>query len=715
MTTVILAEKWDVAKRIAAVVGAASQLTGYFEGNGYVVTSAAGHLVELAEPHQIEPRWKDWCFEDLPMSPASWPLVPINEKKRRAQLEIVCRLLRDARMTRVIAATDAAREGEEIFRRIYEYAGCNLPVERLWLQSVAPAEIQAKLADLRPGSDYDNLAKAARLRAILDWLVGLNATRLYSKAYRDRLGPGDFYSLGRVQSPTLRILVDRELAIRDFVPEPYLEVHATFGPVGPDDPPASSRYQGIYERPVVADAEGGVAPARLPADGSAADAVLARARSGSARIQSIESKERKSPPPQLHDLADLQKQGIRVLGLTAKAVLDAAQALYEQGLLTYPRTDSRHLSQPVADELSGVVRQIAPHYDGLVAERSGVEPLSKRFVNDAKVTDHHAIIPTSAPVDRSSLSARDLGIYDLVCRRLLSAWHDDSISATTTVVTEVRAGEEPPDHYRSQGTTLLQLGWKCLEPQPKARSTRRDEPPLPPDLAEGQDQRVLDAEAVEKKTRPPRRLDEATLLTAMANAGESLEDRELSGAMRERGLGTPATRDRMIETLIARGYVSRDKKNILTATQKGIEVVGFAHPHLTSPSLTGQWEAALHRVERGEMDPEVLLDATRTYVQALVDSVRDRACALDDRARALGDHVVAALVSHLEEAGPSASISSSALHRNAFESQGVSRQEFNDAVRSLVRAGRVREREESFMKGKRKKRYRALCLPEKAA
>ena len=706
MTIAVLAEKPDMGRKIASAIGATTSGKGCRSGNGYVVTWAIGHMGTLAEPHQIRPEWRSWDFDQLPMIPDEWPVVPIELDYLAEQFQVVCSILRDPATKRVIAATDAGREGELIFRYVYELAGCTLPFDRLWLQSLTPQEIQAKFQDLRPGSDFDNLAHAARARAIADWLVGLNGTRAYSLAYADRLGRREQFSVGRVQTPTLGIVARNTIAIRDFVPEPYLEVHAIFEP--PTAP--GSTYLGIYERPVTETQGPDDPPQRLPADGEQAQVLVERARRGAARIASLDASERRFRPPQLHDLAALQHQAIRVLGLTAKSTLEAAQSLYERGLITYPRTDSRHLPQDVASGLGDVVRAIAPGYGDLVADGSGERPLGKRFVDDAKVSDHHAIIPCPSTADVDALKKNERAVYDLVCRRLLAAYHEDAITATTTLVTEITADEGLPDRYRSKGAVEVQRGWKVVEPEPPSTRAKASKKPvdheLPPSLAEGQNQTVVDARTETKKTRPPRRIDEASLVTAMVSAGEALEDNELSAAMRERGLGTPATRDKVIETLLDRDYITREGKG-LAATEKGLELIGFVHPELASASMTGQWEAALHRVETGRADHRDFLQAAEAYTKALVDTVRERAASLAERRSVLADHILEAL-----RARPEPSMATNSLYRQSFEAQGVSHSEYRDAVRHLLREGRVTEERESFQKDGKTIRYPVLSLAQ---
>src|SRR3984885_4574947 len=517
----VLAEKPSVARDIARVLGATKQGQGYLHGNGYVVTWAIGHLVALAEPYEIHPEWKQWRRDQLPMLPREWPLVVYE--KTKDQFEVVRKILNSPRIARLVCATDAGREGELIFRYIYEAAACRKPFSRLWISSLTPDAIRKGFAELKDGSEYDPLADAARGRSRADWLVGMNLSRAYSLAMDDNL------SVGRVQTPTLAMLVERELAIRAFVPEDYFEVVATFTPDG------TAKYQGTWFRDPVKDSI--QMAMRLPADGQEAGRIVARARTGEARIASIESQTQRMSPPQLYDLTQLQRHANRLYAFSAQKTLEVAQALYESyKLISYPRTDSRHLSQDVAGTLPLIVRAIEQPYKDLLAPGTGERPLGRRFVDDTKVTDHHAIIPTT--IHAGGLPPDERKIYDLICRRLLSAWHDDHIWAVTTVITII-SNPGIVDRYHTSGTAVVQVGWKALDiavaPKKTKAGAESGAPAqnVPPNLREGQPQDVVDIEAIRKKTRPPRRFTEATLLTAMETAGRTLDEKELSDAMKE--------------------------------------------------------------------------------------------------------------------------------------------------------------------------------------
>jgi DNA topoisomerase III len=621
----VLAEKPSVARDIARVLGANTKGNGYLYGNGYVVTWAIGHLAALAQPHEINPEWRQWRRYLLPMLPEKWPLVVYE--KTKDQFGIVKQILNSPKVSRVVCATDAGREGELIFRYIYDAAQCAKPVSRLWISSLTPEAIRKGFDALRPAADYDGLADAAHGRSRADWLVGMNLSRAYSLAYDEVL------SVGRVQTPTLAMVVERELAVRRFVPEDYLEVMATFRPTGS---PQSASYQGTWFREratATAAAAGGVdkeslqQAMRLPPDGEEANRIAARARTGQAAIESVEAQTQRMPPPALYDLTELQRHANRLFGFSAQKTLDTAQALYERHkLISYPRTDSRHLSQDVARTLPRVVGTIAGPYTEQLAPGTGERPLGRRFVDDSKVTDHHAIIPTTTAADKVSLTPEERKIYDLICRRLLSAWHDDHVWSVTTVITAIR-NVAVVDRYHTSGSAVQQIGWKVLDLAPakakKATPGAADAPTeqvLPPGLAKGQAQDVLNVEVLKKKTRAPKRLTEGTLLTAMETAGKTLDEKELSDAMKETGLGTPATRASIIEVLLKREYIVRNGKS-LEATDKGIRLIEVVHPEVKSPIMTGQWEAYLHRIQRGTAQLVPFVKGIEDYVREVVGKV----------------------------------------------------------------------------------------------
>ena len=661
MTTAVIAEKPSVARDIAQVLGADRRQKGVLYGQGYTVTWAIGHLVTLALPHEIDPQWRSWRPETLPMLPHTWPLVVVEET--RAQFELLRQVLTSPRVQRVVCATDAGREGELIFRYIYEACGCEKPVQRLWISSLTPEAIRRGFSRLEPGKSYDPLAAAAHGRSRADWLVGMNLSRACTLAYRQ---DDEVFSVGRVQTPTLAMVVEREIAIREFVPEDYFEVEATFRPVRPtpagaSDADAPETYVGTWFRGAKptkeskrlmaegADGSGADGASKTAAEprSAEAEAIVAHTLAGQAEIESVREETKRMAPPLLYDLTELQRHANRLWGWSAQKTLKVAQRLYEQHkVLSYPRTDSRHLSKDVAETLETVVEAIRTPYEGLLASGTGERPLGRRFVDDAKVGDHHAIIPTTTDPSTVRLGSDDRLLYDLVCRRLLSAWHGDHVWSVTHVITRVVdvidriIDGDWLGRFHSQGTMVKEVGWKVLDlgwgdekgkgskgqktvkggKAGKGGKTVDPGQDLPPGLVPGLAQDVLEAKAVAKKTRPPKRFTEATLLTAMETAGKTLDDKELSAAMRERGLGTPATRADTIETLLRREYIERlGRGKTLGATDKGIRLIEQVHPNVKSPAMTGHWEAELGKIQRGEGDLETFMRGIEAYVREAVE------------------------------------------------------------------------------------------------
>ncbi len=632
----IVAEKPSVARDISNALGVRSRGQGYFSGEGMVVTWAVGHLVQLAEPHQIDPAWKAWSRSTLPMLPTEWPLFV--DEARADQFDIVKRILTSSRVSRIVCATDSGREGELIFRHIYEAAGCDKPVERLWISSLTPQAIRRGFTELRPSREFDNLAAAARARSRADWLVGMNLTRAYT------LGHDELLSVGRVQTPTLAMLVERELAIRNFVPEDYLEVHAQFRADQGKD------YTGRYYK-----LDKGRRNHRLPPSGEEASAIVERANRGRADIQSVKKVGKRMSPPQLYDLTELQRHANRLYGYSANRTLEIAQQLYEKHkAITYPRTDSRYLSTDLAEQLPSIASRVADEYDpALIAQGTGQVPLGKRFVDDSKVSDHHAIVPTGLGrgVPDGSPEAK---ILDLVSRRLLQAWHGDHKYSQTTVITRI-VFKADADHYLSVGTAVDEEGWKILDIKPgskseKPRSKSEDaaDPKLPGGLVEGQRVELLEVNAVKKQTRPPPRFTEATLLTAMESAGKTVDSQQLSDAMKEKGIGTPATRASIIETLLKREYVDRQKKQ-LRATDKGIRLLEIVDPRVRSPVMTGEWEAQLRAIERGSGGFEAFMRGIEDFVREIV--VGNGSGASTGRTPRAGNEVIANNRSQAQPAG----------------------------------------------------------------
>ena len=555
----------------------------------------------LAEPHHINPSWQKWRESDLPILPTHWPLTILEGTA--AQFGEIKSLLALPEVTSVIAATDAGREGELIFRYIYEKAECRKPAERLWLSSLTTESIKEAFRTMKPLSAYDSLADNARGRSRSDWLVGLNLSRAYS------LKQNDSWTVGRVQTPTLSMVVERTEAILNFVSEAYVEIEARFLTQAQED------YRGFYFEAKTKDFAKGEAK-RFKADDQVVEAILERAKSGSARIKRREDKQQKIPPPKLYDLTELQKEANRLFGFQAKVTLDIAQALYESHkLLTYPRSDSRYLSSTVAKTLPDVVSVILKSYSDLpLHPQTGRKALGSAFVDDKKVSDHHAIIPTGKDPRSARLSTDEAKIFDLVAKRLLMAWQDDLIKSQSTVITAIKsAGGE--DHYKSSGIIILQEGWRMLE----RRTTRPDALALP--LVQESEAVVLKKiEALRKETKPPAAFSDATLLNGMASAGSRLDDKDLEDILREKGLGTPATRAATIENLIHRKYVERREKS-LWATDLGRALIHAVHPSVRSAALTGEWEAKLRRIESGNLRLSDFMKEIEAYVRETVELI----------------------------------------------------------------------------------------------
>jgi DNA topoisomerase III len=599
--TLIIAEKPSVGGDLAGALGGTfAKHDGYLESDEHVVTWAVGHLVELQEPEDYDERFKKWRMADLPIVPDAFALKPRDAKSKK-QLSLIKKLLARRDVDRVVNACDAGREGELIFAYIYEAAGVDKPVDRLWISSMTKQAIREGFERLRPGDQLEPLEKAARSRSEADWLVGMNATR--AATIKGRAWVGGVVSLGRVQTPTLAMIVKREREIQAFVPEPYWLVRARFDP----------RYEGLWF-------EGD--ETRLK-DGKRADEIVERVAGKEGRVASVERKEQSERPPLLYDLTALQRDANRRFGFSARRTLSAAQSLYEgKKAITYPRTSSRYLSGDLVPQLRPTAATLEPIPDYAAGARYvlGLERLPlQRVVNDARVDDHHAIIPTDVRHDVSAFSPDERRIFDLVARRFLAVFHPPARYARTTVVTEVEA-----ERFRTRGKVTLEAGWRGvygLEADADKPQDEEGEGGELPALREGQKVLCVEAESEAKETKPPPRYNEATLLSAMETAGKLIDDEELREAMKERGLGTPATRAETIETLIRREYVERLGKE-LQATPKGLQVITMLEQHpLTSPELTGDWEKQLTDIEHGSGDRMRFMRGIEDFTRATVEQI----------------------------------------------------------------------------------------------
>ena len=574
----VIAEKPSVARSIAAVIGASEKQTGYWQGGGYLVSWCIGHLVSFAEAGQYDEKYCKWRYEDLPILPQPWQFIVPDEKKQ--QFEIVRALLNRQDVDSVTAATDAGREGELIFRFVYQMAGCTKPVKRLWVSSMEDAAIREGFANLRPDSDYDALYQSALCRAKADWLVGINATRLFSVLYHKTL------TVGRVQTPTLKMLVDRDAKILRFQKEKYYTVGIQSGNLKAD----SGRIASMDE----------------------ANTLKSTCAGTSAICTSIKRERKAEQPPKLYDLTTLQREANRLFGFTAKQTLDYAQQLYEKKLLTYPRTDSQYLTEDMGQTAQHLVSDLL----GLLLFAQGLALTAEvgRVLNSKKVSDHHAIIPTAEFVKQgfAGLAESECKLMNLVCSKLLCAVAAPHEYETVTAVFSC-AGNE----FTAKGKTVLVPGWK--ETDQRFHSTLKtdgDEETEAlntlPELAEGQSFSAV-ADISEHFTSPPKAYTEDTLLSAMERAGteDMPEDAE------RKGLGTPATRAAILEKLVQMGFVQRKGKQ-LVPTKDGINLAVVLPESLTPPTLTAEWENRLTEIAKGSADPDEFMAEIETQVRQLV-------------------------------------------------------------------------------------------------
>ena len=561
--TLIITEKPSVARAIAAALGANVRGEGCIHGNSLIVSWCYGHLIELASPAAYDEKLAKWRREDLPILPETWKTTVMRDK--RQQFEILRGLMQRKDVCEVVNACDAGREGELIFRLVYEKVGCTKPMKRLWLSSMETDEIRRAYANMRPGAEYDRLYAAALCRAKADWLVGMNATRLMSLVYHRTL------NVGRVVSPTLSLLVERKREIEEFKPETFYTVALNCGGV-------SLSSDRIAEK-------------------AEADA-LADICTGELHVAKVERREKRENPPALYDLTTLQREANRELDFTAQQTLDYLQSLYEKRLVTYPRTDSRFLTDGMAATVPGLVNVAAKLLDVEVPATVN----SEHVCDSSRVTDHHAVVPTAstASANVASLPEGEAAVLRLVCRQLLCAVSEPFTYAETTIEAEC-AGRT----FRTRGKTIIDLGWRAYKGAP-------DWTPLP-DFAEGASVAITSVTVREGKTTPPATYTEDTLLSAMEHAGA----KEVPSDAERRGLGTPATRAATIEKLVNGGFAERVKGK-LVPTDTGSSLVTVLPEALRSPLLTAEWESRLKQIERGELDAETFLADIEHMVSGLV-------------------------------------------------------------------------------------------------
>ena len=576
----VIAEKPSVAMSLAAVLGATERKDGYLEGSGYLVSWCVGHLLELAQPEAYKEQYAKWRYEDLPILPENWKYEVPKDKK--TQLALLCRLMKDKRVDSVVCATDAGREGELIFRLVYEYAGCNKPMERLWISSMEDAAIREGFDHLHPGSDYDKLYDAAVCRAGADWLIGINATRLFSVLY------GVTLNVGRVMSPTLALLVQRESDIESFISKPFYVPEITCG--------------------------GFTASGEKMTERSEAEKIRMDCDHNSAFVRSVEKKVKTIQPPCLYDLTTLQRECNRIYGYTAQQTLDYVQSLYEKKLATYPRTDSQYLTkdmQATAASLILWLRDKMPFGKGYAGE-----PDIDRVTDDSKVTDHHAIIPTVeiARTDLSELPSGERDVLTLLAVRLLCATTQANRFEAVTAILDCQGHT-----FTAKGKTILQSGWKEVERihrmsiKQSETEHRENEDAALPVLKEGQTFETVSASLREGKTSPPKHYTEDTLLSAMETAGAE----DMPDDAERKGLGTPATRAATLEKLVSAGFVQRKKKQLIP-TEKGRNLIAVLPDNIKSPILTAEWESMLKQVEHGELSATSFMDQIADMSRTLV-------------------------------------------------------------------------------------------------
>ena len=580
----VIAEKPSVAQSLAAVIGATARKDGYLEGGGWRVSWCVGHLAGLADADAYNPEYAKWRYDDLPILPEHWQMVVSKDKKK--QFDVLKQLMNAPDVTEVVNACDAGREGELIFRAVYELAGCTKPMKRLWISSMEDSAIREGFANLRPGADYDGLRDAALCRAKADWLVGINATRLFSVLYHRTL------NIGRVMSPTLALIVQREAEIDTFKPVPF--------------------YTVTLELPGFS-----VSGERM-ADKGAAQQLKMACQDAAATVKKVEHKDKSEKPPALYDLTTLQRDANRLLGFTAQQTLDYLQNLYEKKLCTYPRTDSRYLTSDMAASLPELVRLTA----GALSFAAGMELAcnAAQVINDKKVTDHHAVIPTRniQGTDLSALPVGERAILKLVALRLLCAVAPPHTYAETSITVDCAGAE-----FTAKGKTVKQPGWRALDAAYRAtmksapEQDGNSEDKALPELAEGQELPVAGAAVKEGKTTPPKHFTEDSLLAAMETAGakDMPEDAE------RKGLGTPATRAGILEKLVSTGFLERkkSKKTVqLLPSHDAISLITVLPEQLQSPLLTAEWEYRLGEIERGELAPEDFMAEITAMLQELV-------------------------------------------------------------------------------------------------
>ena len=593
MKSLVLAEKPSVGREIARVLDCRQKGKGYLEGTNYVVTWALGHLVTLAEPEDYDKNLKQWRLEDLPMLPPKMKLKLIKQTSN--QYQVVKGLMQRKDVTELIIATDAGREGELVARWIMDMVHWEKPFKRLWISSQTDNAIKDGFARLKPGRAYDNLYAAAVCRAEADWLIGLNVTRTLTCKFNAQL------NAGRVQTPTLAMMVNREREIKNFRPVDYWTVRSDFGNFFGDwrGPDGGRLYQ----------------PAQV-------EELLAKIKGQEGTIAEVKTEAKKEPPPLAYDLTELQRDGNRRYGWPAQKTLAVLQDLYERHkLVTYPRTDSRYITADIVPTLPVRLKAMAAGPYQALAQSLLAKPINpgKRLVNDSKVTDHHAIIPTEQPLKPAALDEDEKRLYDLIARRFLAVLFPPFAYDQTTVITVVKG-----ERFYARGKTVTDQGWRAVQAIPADKEESAEEKVPEQTLGryqKGEKVQVRNCKSIKQKTKPPARYTEATLLSAMENCGQLVENEELRESIKGSGLGTPATRAEIIEKLIHTSYIERHGKELIP-TSKGMQLLGLVPEALRSPELTAQWEQRLADIAQGKADQADFRSDMRQDASRLVQSIR---------------------------------------------------------------------------------------------
>ena len=592
MKYLVIAEKPSVARDIAKVLKCNKKGEGYLYNDTYVISWAIGHLVTLYEPEEYNESLKKWSINTLPIVPEKIKLKAI--KNTRSQLKILNNLMKKESIKELICATDSGREGELIFRYIYDITKCKKPFKRLWISSMTDDAIKEGFENLKDGKEYNNLYYSAKCRSEADWLVGINASRAFTLKFNALL------SIGRVQTPTLAIMVERHKEIEKFNIKEYFEIEVDFKTLD-----NNQTYKGVW---INKENDSKIF------EKDVAKNILNSVKGKDGVIKNIENERKKIPQPLLYDLTELQRDCNKKFSYSAQKTLSIAQDLYEKRkLITYPRTDSRYLSEDMRAKLNPILQKLnnIEKYKPFLNYVLNLDklPIKKRIIDNSKITDHHAIIPTLASVNIDKLSLEEKNVYDLIARRFIAVFYPNYIYDITKITTKIQ-----DNLFITKGTTVIQEGFTKLN-----LSTEKDKKEeILPNVKIGEKVHNENVKILDKKTKPPKHYNEATLLSAMENAGRFIEDEALKEQLKESGLGTPATRAAIIERLLKVGYVER-KGKLLIPTQKGINLIEVVPKELKSPETTGKWEKGLSSISKGNMQSEVFMASIVRYVNFLVD------------------------------------------------------------------------------------------------